>query len=165
MLKRFYQWYLKRLEKPLEDKYYLSIEELPVYNWWKLHERNDFNQLLKRGKDKIDDRVVKIAKDLQAEFITTFGIDENYAQYLRKQIEIELLKINQLKTGDRFNETLIEILEVELQDLTSKEEDKGYNSNNIAIEKFMGFKLDTKIVSTFEYYSYIKAIEKAVKSK
>jgi hypothetical protein len=29
----------------------------------------------------------------------------------------------------------------------------------------MGFKLDVKKISTFEYYSYIKAIEKAVKVK
>lgn len=164
-MKRFYQWLSRKQEKPLEDKYYTSIEELPVYNWWKLHEKNDFKQVLKAQSDKIDERVVKVSKDLQSEFIAVFGIDENYAQYLRKQIQIELLKIQVLKTGDRSLETMIDILEVELEEVTRKEEDKGLNTSVIAVEKWMGFKLDTKKISTFEYYSYIKAIEKAVNGR
>ena len=152
-------------EKPLWDKYYLSIEELPVFNWWKLHEKNDFKQVLRDKKDKIDERVIEVVKELQNEFITTFGIDENYAQYLRKQIQIELLKIKVLKTGDRSFETMIDILEIELEDLTRKEEDKGMSGSTIAIEKWMGFKLDTSKISTFEYYSYIKAITKATNGR
>jgi DNA polymerase elongation subunit (family B) len=141
------------------DKYYCSIEELPVSNWWKLHEKNDFKQVLRDSKDELDDRVIELVKELQNEFISTFGIDENYAQYLRKQIQIELMKINVLKTGDRSLETMIDILEIELEDLTRKEEDRGLNSSTIAVEKWMGFKLDTKKISTFEYYSYIEAVK------
>lgn len=156
---------MKKQEKPLQDKYYTSIEDLPVFNWWKLHEKNDFKQVLRRSKDKIDDRLVDVVKDLQNEFILTFGIDENYAAFLRKQIQIELLKIKILKTGDRIYENDVDILEIELEELTSKEEDKSINSATISVEKWMGFKLDVKKISTFEYYSYIKAIEKAVKVK
>ena len=165
LLKRFYQWLFKKQEKPLEDKYYLSIEDLPVFNWWKLHEKNDFKQVLRNPKGKIDKRVVDVVKELQNEFIQTFGIDENYANYLRKQIQIELLKIKILKTGDRIYENDVDILEIELEELTSKEQDKALNSATISVEKWMGFKLDVKKISTFEYYSYIKAIEKAVKVK
>lgn len=156
---------MKKREKPLEDKYYLSIEELPIWNWWKLHEKNEFEQVLKRSKDKLDKRVVDVVKELQNEFIETFGIDENYANYLRKQIQIELLKIKILKTGDRIYENDVDILQIELEELTSKEQDKGMNTATISVEKWMGFKLDIKKISTFEYYSYIKAIEKAVKVK
>ena len=138
---------------------------MPVHSWWKLHEKNDFKQVLRDSKDDLDDRVVEVVKELQNEFINTFGIDANYAQYLRKQIQIELLKINVLKTGDRSLETMIDILEIELEDLTVKEEEKGLNSSTIAIEKWMGFKLNSKIISTFEYYSYIKAIEKATNGR
>jgi DNA polymerase elongation subunit (family B) len=74
-------------------------------------------------KDEIDKRVVEVVKELQNEFISTFGIDANYAQYLRKQIQIELMKIQVIKTGDRTLETMIDILEIELEDLTRKEED------------------------------------------
>ena len=156
---------MRKQKKPLENKYYLTIEELPVYNWWKLHEKNDFKQVLKSQKDEIDERVVKLVKDLQNEFIATFGIDENYAAYLRKQIQIELLKIRVIKTKDRSLETQIDILEIELEELTNREQDKGLNSTTIAVEKWMGFKLDTKKISTFEYYSYIKAIEKATNGR
>lgn len=147
------------------DKYYISIEELPVYNWWKLHEKNDFKQVLRNEKDNIDGRVVEVVKELQNEFIAIFGIDENYAAFLRKQIQIELLKIRVVKTGDRSLENQIDILEIELEELTNREEDKGLNTATIAVEKWMGFKLDTKKISTFEYYSYIKAIEKATNGR
>lgn len=165
LLKRFYRWLFKKQEKPLQDKYFTSIEDLPVYNWWKLHEKNDFKQVLRTQKDKIDKRVVEVVKELQNEFISTFGIDANYAQYLRKQIQIELMKIQVIKTGDRSLETMIDILEIELEDLTRKEEDKGLNTAIIAVEKWMGFKLDSKKISTFEYYSYIKAIERATNDR
>lgn len=155
---------LKKQEKSLEDKYYTSIEDLPVWNWWKLHENNDVSLVLRDKKDKVDESVVDVIKALQNEFIVTFGIDENYASSLRKQIEIELLKIKILKTKDRSFNTMIKILEIELQDLTSKEQDRSVGGATIAIEKWMGFKLEIKKVSTFEYYSYIKAIEKAVKN-
>ncbi len=165
LLKKFYQWLSKKQEKPLQDKYFTSIEDLPVWNWWKLHEKNDFKTVLRRSKDKIDNRVIEVVKELQNEFIETFGVDENYASFLRKQIQIELLKIKILKTKDRIYENDIDILEIELEELTNKEYDKGINSATISVEKWMGFKLDVKKISTFEYYSYIKAIEKAVKVK
>ena len=164
-LKQFYQWLFKKQEKPLLDKYYCSIEDLPVYNWWKLHEKNDFKQLLRALNDKLDNRVTDVVKSLQNEFIETFGIDANYAAYLRKQIQIELLKIKIIKTKDRSIENVIDILEIELNELTNREEDKGLNTATIAVEKFMGFKLETKKISTFEYYSYIKAIEKATNGR
>ena len=163
-LKKLYHLLFKKREKSLQDKHFISIEELPVWNWWKLHENNDITQVLRDSKDKVNDSVVEVIQKLQNEFITTFGIDENYAGYLRKQIQIELLKIRILKTKDRSLETMIDILEIELQDLTIKEQDKGMSGATIAVEKWMGFKLDIKKISTFEYYSYIKAIERAVKN-
>ena len=73
MLKKFYHWLFKKQEKLLSDKYYCSIEELPVYNWWKLHEKNDFKQVLRSQKDELDDRAIELIKELQNEFISTFG--------------------------------------------------------------------------------------------
>jgi len=136
---------------------------MPVANWWKLHEKNDYKQLLKGRKRKVTKHAEQVATKLQNEFIDVFGIDENYASYLRKQIEIELLKIKIAKTGDRSHEVFINMLEIELEDVTKKEESKSLNGNTIAIEKFMGFKLIAKEVTVYEYYSYIKAIEKALK--
>ena len=57
------------------------------------------------------------------------------------------------------------MLEVELEDVTKREEGKNLRNNTIAIEKYMGFKLTAKEVTVYEYYSYVKALEKALKTK
>lgn len=84
---------------------------------------------------------------------------------LKKQIEIELLEIKIAKTGDKSHQLFIDMLKVELEDLTGKDEKKSTLDSTIAIEKYMGFKLTPKEVTVLEYYNYIKAIEKALKSK
>jgi len=165
LLKRFYQYLSRKLENKSLDRYYTSIEEMPVHNWWKLHEKNDFKQLLKNRKHKLTSRKEDVLDLLQNEFIEVFGIDENYSRYLKKQIEIELLKIKIAKTGDKSHQIFIDMLEVELEDVTKREEGKNLRNNTIAIEKYMGFKLTAKEVTVYEYYSYVKALEKALKTK
>ncbi len=135
---------------------------MPVHNWWKLHETNDFKHLLKSKRYKVTEHADKVLTELQNEFFETFGIDENYASYLKKQIEIELLRIKIAKTGDRSHEVFINMLEIELEEVTKKEKGKNLNDNTIAIEKYMGIKLTTKEVTVYEYYSYIKSIEKTI---
>ncbi len=125
LLKRFYQYLSKKLESKSLDRYYTSIEELPVHNWWRLHEKNDFKQLLRNKKYKLTSRAEEVLESLQNEFIGEFGVDKNYSSMLKKQIEIELLEIKIAKTGDKSHQLFIDMLKVELEDLTGKDEKKS----------------------------------------
>ena len=59
---------------------------------------------------------------------------------------------------------MIDILEIELAQLTNTEESKGYQKTKITIEKYMNRFIDVKIISTFDYYSYVKEIEAEIKN-
>ena len=129
-----------------------------------MHEKNDLNQLLKDKNNVPDVRVISLLKTLQNEYITEFGVSKNYANYLKKQIQIEIVRINILKTGDKSLQNMIDILEIELAQLTNTEESKGYQKTKITIEKYMNRFIDVKIISTFDYYSYVKEIEAEIKN-
>ena len=164
LLKKYYHSLLEKREKQSLSRYFLSIKELPVYNWWLLHEENDFKHLLRNPKAKLNNRCKKVSLTLQNECIDTFGLDNNYKEYLNKKIDIELLKIKISLTGDKSHQIFIDIMEIDLARLSSQEKEKDLNQNTIAIEKYMGFSLDTKKITVFQYYSYIKSIEKANKA-
>jgi flagellin-specific chaperone FliS len=164
---------LERLERLFLKAYHRSIEDLPVWNWWNIHKEGDYKFLIKKYwgvLSFITPRKLKIKlfnkvfEELQSEFIDTFGIDKNYAQYLRKKVEIELLKIKVAKTGDLSHGFMIDVITEELNMYLNKETGGNFNQGVIAIEKYMGFRLVVKLTSVFEYYSYVKSIELAIKS-
>ena len=161
-LKKLHLYWLKKLEKRFSNRYYKDIEELPVLNWWKIHETDDLKWLVKNGK-KANIFANKRFKSIKNEFINTFGIDRKYESYLDKVWKLELLNIDIALTGDRSKEMFANIIKVEIEDLLNEEEIKVHNNGVMHVEKFMGFKLDTKTTTVYEFYSYVKEIEKQLK--
>lgn len=161
-LKRLYHYWLKSLEYRLSNRYYDGLEDLPVLNWWKLHETEDLKWLVKNGK-KTNLFAVKRFKKIKSDFIDEFGIDKRFSKYLDKIWELELIKIDIAITGDRSQTIFANMLEVEIEDLLNEKEIKVHNHGVMHVEKFVGFKLNTKETTVYEFYSYIKEIEKQLK--
>lgn len=65
-------------------------------------------------------------------------------------------------TKDLSMETFIDVMRIELDELKASSAGGTYMDGVIAVEKNMGFKMDTKKISVFEYYSYVKSLEKSV---
>jgi hypothetical protein len=162
-LKNWQKKLLSHLQKKLESRYYDSIETMPVLNWWKIHEENDFKWLLSNEKKKVNRYAQNVFKRVKSEFINEFGIDRKFEQYLDKVWKLELLNIDMALTGDRSKKIFADILELEINDLLNEEEIKVHNHGVIHIEKYMGFKLDVKKTTVYEFYSYVKEIEKQIK--
>jgi hypothetical protein len=137
---------------------------MPVWNWWQFHEEKDFKYLLK-NKKRLTKHAPVIFDELYSDFIRTFGVSENYKQYLDKITEIEVAEIDMALTGDLSMETFIDIMKVELEDIKLSTSGSSYIDSAIVVEKSMGFKLNPKEVTVFEYYSYIKSLEKVVDGK
>lgn len=133
---------------------------MPIWNWWKIHETKDFKYLI-HNKKKVTKHAPLIFDKLYSDFIRTFGVSDNYKEYLDKLKEIEIAKIDMVVENDRSMETFIEVMEVELEDIKAVTSGGTYMETAIAVEKNMGFKINTKEISVFEYYSYIKSLEKA----
>lgn len=116
-----------------------------------------------KNEKKLTSHAEVIFDELHSDFISTFGVSDSYKTYLEKLVEIEMSEIDMVITGDRSIQTFIDIMKIELAELSPKE-DSNYMDNAIAVEKFMGFKMNPKQTSVFEYYSYINAVEKSVKN-
>jgi len=160
LLKKCSLWLEKKLEKYYYRRYYKSIEDLPIWNWWKIHEERDFKYLLCEKK-RLTGHAEDVFDKLYSDFIRTFGISDSYKKYLDKITEIGIAEIDMTLTGDLSMETFIDIMRVELKDITDVSGGGTYMDTAIAVEKNMGFKLNVKEISVFEYYSYIKSLEKS----
>jgi hypothetical protein len=156
---------LSNYEKRCSNRYYKSIEDLPVYNWWKLHEENDFKYLLRDSNKKVNKYSINIFKSIKDEFVNEFGIDRRYEQYLDKVWKLEMYNIKMALTGDKSDKIFADILEFEIEDLLNEQETKVHNHGVMHIEKYMGFRLDIKTTTVNEFYGYVKEIEKQVKKQ
>ena len=125
-----------------------------------IHEKKDLKYLLRSNK-KLTNHSAKIFDNLYSEFISIFGVSKSYKEYLEKLVEIETAEIDRVLLKDETMQTFIEIMQIELEELKARTMGGSYIDGAIAIEKFMGFKLNQKEVSVFEYYSYIKNLEKS----
>lgn len=106
-----------------------------------------------------------IFDELYSEFISIFGVSDSYKTYLEKLREIEIARIDMVLSKDSSMETFIDIMLVELEDIKDSTAGGTYMETAIAVEKNMGFKLNARELSVFEYYSYIKSLEKVADGK
>ncbi len=150
----------KALRKNWERRYYNHIDELPVYNWWRIHQTNDYSfLLLKPGSYGSQYLMSVLWKKLYDQYFEKFGLGENFIATLEKKKEIALLKCERWITSDKSLETFIKVAEVELEEMQSLNagdflETKAY------IEKVLNFQINMKQTSVSEFYTYLKtAIE------
>lgn len=145
--------------------YYTTIEDLPVYNWNKIIEEQKYNYILLNPSEKNFD--VNKCKNqfalIYEEFIDVFGINEQLRGIIELQNEITIYKID-IALGEKSLDALLKLTESKLKKKLEKKESKG-NLTKVYIEKFLGFRLNEKEVTVYEYYNYIKALENVEKNK
>lgn len=137
--------------------FYNSIDDIPVYNWFKCIEKSEFQYVLKEPGE-LTDQCKEAFDILYCEFIDRYGINENLAEIIRLQNKILINKIDLALTGDKGIEMFIEIDELELKNLLYTKHTKQ-NSAKIAIEKYMGIRIDLKVTTVTEYYDYLEELK------
>ena len=139
-------------------KLYNSIEEMPVYNWFKCIDLKDYSYC---AIDKINvdlEKCKEAFSNLYNEFLDTFGINESLKQVIELQNEITILKIDKVLTENNSMQTFIELKQIELDELINVKSEKT-KTYKVEIEKFLGFRLNEKEVTVKEYYEYLEAIK------
>jgi len=140
---------------------YTSIEDMPIYNWFKCIDTKDYSYCSSERKNITEDvlKECEIAfNTCYAEFIYTFGISPELAEIIRIKNKILILKIDIALTGDKSLENFIEIEEIQLNKRLEVKQTKT-NTYKVAIEKYLGFRLNEKEVTVKEYYEYLQAIK------
>lgn len=147
-------------------KIYTTIEEMPLFNWVKINEKNDLSYMIIGSCKKINNKKLRegfeIIKD---EFINTFGVSEVYKKILEAQIEIAKLEIDLALTGDNFLQNFIDMRLIDIKQLNEGATKGSHFETKMKLEKYLGFRLNEKEISVKEYYSYLKAWSEDAPSK
>lgn len=149
----------------LYQKVFRDIDEMPIYNWNKIHETGDLKYLIKDGfkAESYEIRfLLKRWKKLYEQYVNRFGFSDDFLSILELEKNIALLKIEKAERGDENIQTFIEIDEIKLQkkksELNSVKSD--FFDIKAVVESSLGFHIDTKKCTVVEFYSYVKTLKK-----
>ena len=148
----------------LKTKYYSSIENLPVWNWFRINETNDLNYLVISGV-ATQAKLVELWDKIYCEFIDTFGISPQFRNILQLQKDITVLKINNAIGDGRSENVFIKIKQEELNKLISNTNANNINDLNTHLKRFLGYNINQKEVSVKEYYQDLNTFLKSNKSE
>lgn len=155
---------LSKLENRLQNRVYDSIDTLPIFRWWKIHETEDFSFLIKDNTEKATEQdfvfLSETWKKIYSEYIKRFGFGETFLRIKQREASIARLQCELVITGDRSILLAIKVEEAELKKMKTEQSGKNdFHENKAAIEKAIGFRLDPKSVTVAEFYSYISVIK------
>ncbi len=141
--------------------FYKSIYDIPVFNWFKCIDSKEYKYCLiniNDYKESINDKCIETFSNLYTEYIDTFGISQTLTDIIETQNEILLMKIEKAINEDKTLDTFITLKELELKDKLNVKQTKT-NTAKVAIEKYLGLRINEKEVTVKEYYDYLEAIK------
>jgi hypothetical protein len=143
-------------------KLYTTIDDLPAFNWFKCIESKDYSYCMVNRKECSKNDLLKCEEAfgiMYAEYVDVFGISDPLNDIIALQNELLVLKIDKALTKDNFYNTLIEMKQIEI-DAKLKNQPSKNNTHKIAIEKYLGIRVDMKAISVREYYEYLEELKK-----
>jgi len=154
-----------KLSRPFTSKinlkYYDSIEDMPVWNWFKVSETNDLKYLLKEDSilKENDRKLLAVVWDrIYFEFLEVFGVPAKMQQVLSLRREILKLQTKMVCKGRKDLEALIHIKGLELEALQADSNKQELNTVTAFVSKQMGFRVDERKTTVKEFYTYLKMV-------
>jgi hypothetical protein len=136
------------------EKYYQSIEEIPLFNWQKCLEGDVKYVNLETKEDSSNQEAFTKLYD---EFLQKRGVNKEYKKYLDILKKKAMLQCEFLITKDNFKLTQIEIEDAKIVSLQKgSEEGLSIDKTLIYLGKWLGYRLDWKIISVSEFYSILE---------
>lgn len=148
----------------MEDKFYTGIDNLPIWNWIQINEKQDFRYLARAISDYAaasKEAVERLWRAIYEEFLQRFGFGETFIEVMRHRIEIGRLKVMMGVTGDRSHQTFVEIAELEIAELLKPAgKPMDFYRLKAYVEKKNGFRIDAHQTTVVEFYTYLELIKK-----
>lgn len=128
-----------------------------MYNWLEFQSDFDLSLLHKKGKN--NRAGLNAFKRLQREFIEEFGYNAKMMGVFMKKIKLQIMLNEIAVSGDKSRQIFADVLSEEIK--AEETTDSPVKSFSIvaAVEKAMGFKIDVKNTSVFEFYHYINYLK------
>lgn len=160
--KKVWKNYVLRQREDIKTKlqgYYLSVDELPLYNWIKcIDGKFEYLRIDKNGSDEHDEIAWEIVYD---EYVQRYGLGKLYNKLLKIMKKKAILQCDYVLTKEKFKLTEIELVEAQLQQALNN------NGNGISIEeslihlsKWLGQWINSKSITVREYFDLQKEYER-----
>jgi len=142
----------------MQERHYQSIEEIPLFNWQKCLEGDVKYVNLETKEDSGNQEAFTKLYDA---FLQKRGVNKEYKKYLDILKKKALLQCEFLITKDNFKLTQIEIEDAKIVSLQkTSEAGLSIDKTLIYLGKWLGYRLDWKIISVSEFYSIMEEYEK-----
>jgi len=140
------------------EKYYQSIDEIPLFNWQKCLEGDVKYVNLETKEDSGNQEAFTKLYD---EFLQKRGVNKEYKKYLDILKKKAMLQCEFLITKDNFKLTQIEIEDAKIVSLQkTSESGLSIEKTLIYLGKWLGYRLDWKVITVTEFYSIMEEYEK-----
>lgn len=155
---------MKSLRQNLLSKYsnkYSSIDDLPMYNWKKIHDTNELKWLFVTKQEVENNELLERRWALiYDEYLNEFGLSDEYKEILNVKRKIANLQADYIIKGDRVILNFINIEKNALESLydTSKK-GSSFRESLVHLEKMQGIKINTKQITVADYYNYLRSIK------
>ena len=146
----------------VKPKFYKDLNDIPLYNWRKLHETGDYSFLLKKGslKNVLSGEVTTCWHRLNNEYLTKYGLDLKTKMMLRDRKRLALALANYIATLDKDYEMEADILKIDIKrNNTGGGKSVSYMELIADIEEIRGMPIDELKTSTDRFYTYLKKIK------
>lgn len=126
--------------------YFNSIEDLPIWNWWKIAETGNLIYLhkLEEYEGKEDYNLIELWNKLQNQYLEEFGITEEFRKILSLKKKWINKKVEFLTTGERFKLTEIDIIESDINETMEGKVKVDKDDTVIMLEQKLSRELDPK---------------------
>jgi len=155
--------WLGKITSNTQDVYWISIDEMPLYNWIKCNNGN-YEYIRKDQAKKHNKQDVEKWENLYDQYLKEFGLNDRYEKYLLTKKKKALLQADYVINKNNFNKTKIAIEDAKLKNLELYFGD-GQDIEVILIwlGKYVGYKIDKKKTSVKEYFILLEEYGKANK--
>ena len=104
----------------LKENYYYDIDEMPLFNWRKCQEKQDYKYTRKDIKKGTEEEDLKAWDIIYDSYLSEFGLGSEYERILEIKTRIAELQCNLVIEDDRFLLNEIKRLERELNDILNR---------------------------------------------
>ena len=145
--------------------HYLSIDDLPIYYWWEIHETGDVTLLMPENKFRITESLVNYCSelwdDIRQQHLDYTGVSQEYSKYLRLIADMSMAKLQYAISNDNWDLFKLELIESELDAIKDSPKEDNLETKSLIEKHWLnGQRLDPKKTTVKEYYSYIKSLQK-----
>ena len=142
-------------------KYYNSINDILLFNWFECLDGNYQYARLSGYEEKATLEDVKAWESIYATYVSEYGLNQLYKEYLKVARKIAILQADYIEKGVKYNLTQIEVLEEKKKGIQDQM-NKGVSRDSVMVylSKYMGFRLNPKEMTAKEYFTLIKEYER-----